>query len=164
MDLKKINESKVVRDTIIVIGIIIVVLGILRVGMSLGERRARFAGAFGDNFERNFVGQRGGMMERGMMGGFWNDKLPSAYGAVGTILSINLPQVVINGQDNLEKTVLVSTSTAIRLFQENVLSSNLKIGDYIIVIGNPNSNGQIEARLIRVAPQQTQTSTSTPVK
>lgn len=140
MDLKNIHESKIVRDIIIVIGILIIVLSILFVGINIGEHRARFAGQFGDNFERNFVGPRGGMM-------------PGGHGAVGSILSISLPTMIINGPDNLEKTILISTSTLIREFQQNIRGSDLKIGDSIIVIGNPNGNGQIEAELIRIMPK-----------
>jgi hypothetical protein len=149
LDIKKTSESKVVRDIIIIIGVIIVVLGILRVGISLGERRARFAGAFGDNFERNFIGQRGGM---GMVGGFFNEGLPGGHGAVGNILSISLPQMIITGPDNLEKTIIVGTSTIIRQFQKDIKSINLKVGDFVTIIGNPNDNGQVEAKLIRVMP------------
>jgi hypothetical protein len=148
MDLKNIHESKAVRDIIIVIGIIIIVLSILFAGMNIGERRARFAGQFGQNYERNFLGPRGGMMG----GGYFGEMMPGGHGAIGNILSINLPQIIINGPDNLEKTVLVGTSTLVRQFQQNIQSSNLKVGDFVTVLGNPNNNGQIEAQLIRIMP------------
>jgi hypothetical protein len=147
------KQSKTVRNIIILIGVTVVALSILFVGIRIGERKARFAGQFGDNFERNFVGPRGGMMD-GMMGGFFSERLPGGHGAIGEILSVNLPQIVITGPDNLEKTVLVGTSTTVRLFQENVQGSQLKVGDFVVVIGDPNSNGQIEARLIRIMPQK----------
>lgn len=149
MKLEDIHKSKVVRDIIIVIGIIIVVLGILFVGMNIGERRARFAGQFGQNYERNFSGPRGGMMG----GGYFGRMTPGGHGAIGNILSINLPQIIINGPDNLEKTILVSTSTTVRQFQQNIQSTDLKVGDSVVVIGNPNNNGQIEAQLIRIMSQ-----------
>lgn len=141
------HESKAVRAVIITIGVIIFVLTILFVGINIGEYRARFAGEFGNNFERNFWGPRG------MMGGYFGRMLPGGHGAAGQILSVNLPQIIINGPDNLEKTVLVGTSTIVRLFQANIQSSDLKAGDFVIVIGNPDSNGQIEASFIRVMPQ-----------
>jgi hypothetical protein len=147
MDLKNISESKVVRDIIIIIGIIIVALSILFIGINIGERRARFAGEFGDNYQRNFLGPRGSMM-----GGYFGQMLPGGHGATGNILSINLPQIIINGPDNLEKTILVGTSTMIRQFQQNIQSTDLKTGDFVTVLGNPNNSGQIEAALIRVMP------------
>lgn len=148
MKLENIHESKAVRVVIITIGAIIFVLTILFIGMSIGEHRARFAGEFGNNFERNFLGPRGRMV-----GGYLGGMLPGGHGAAGQILSVNLPQIIISGQDNLEKTVLVNASTTVRLFQENIMSSDLKAGDFVIVIGNPDSNGQIEASFIRVMPQ-----------
>ncbi len=151
MKLEDIHESKIIRDIIIIIGIVIVVLSILFIGINIGERRARFAGQYGDNFERNFVGTR-----NGMMGGYFGQMLPSGHGAVGNIVSISLPQIIITGPDNLEKTILVGTSTIVRQFQQNIQSSDLKTGDSVVVIGNPNNSGQIEAALIRVMPQPPQ--------
>ncbi|HON21861.1 MAG TPA: hypothetical protein PLX48_01705 [Candidatus Paceibacterota bacterium] len=38
-------------------------------------------------------------------------------------------------------------------WQEKINISDLKVGDYVVVIGDDNSEGQIEAKLIRVVPQ-----------
>jgi hypothetical protein len=146
MDFKNIHQSKTIRGIIIGIGTTILILCILFVGMNIGEHRARFAGQFGDNFEKNFMGPRSGMM------GSFNERLPGGHGAVGEIISINLPQIIINGSDNLEKTVLISASTTVRQFQKNIQGANLKVGDFVTVIGNPNDNGQVEAKLIRIMP------------
>jgi len=148
MKIEDIHKSKIVRDIIIIIGIIIAVLCILFVGMNIGEHRARFAGQFGNNFERNFMGSRGSMIGDVNFGRM----IPGGHGAVGEILSINLPQMIITGSDNLEKTILVGTSTVVRQFQENIQSTQLKTGDFVVIIGNPNDNGQIEAKLIRIMP------------
>ena len=146
MDFKNTHQSKTIRGIIIGIGITVLILCILFVGMNIGEHRARFAGQFGDNFERNFMRPRGGMM------GPLNETLPGGHGAVGEIISINLPQIIINGPDNLEKIILISASTTIRQFQENIQDANLKVGDFVTVIGNPNESGQVEAKLIRIMP------------
>jgi len=60
------------------------------------------------------------MRPRGGMMGPLNETLPGGHGAVGEIISINLPQIIINGPDNLEKIILISASTTIRQFQENI--------------------------------------------
>jgi hypothetical protein len=86
LDLKNISESKIVRKVIISIGVVIVILTILFIGINLGEHRARFAGQFGDNFERNFIEPRSGMKNM-MLGGM----MPGGHGAVGEILSVNSP-------------------------------------------------------------------------
>jgi hypothetical protein len=159
MKIEDIHPSKNVRAVIIGIGILIIVLGILKMGISIGERRANFTGQFGDNFERNFVGPHGYMMMGN--GNFGGGMMVNGNGAVGEIIGLNLPQLVVSGPDNLEKMVLISSSTTIRQFQENITSAELKIGDFVVVLGNPNTNGQVEAKLIRVMPSPN-TSSSVP--
>jgi hypothetical protein len=142
---KNIHESKTVRGILIGIIIAIILLVVFTAGVSIGEHKARFAGQFGDNFERNFMDPRGGMMGDMMRG-------VGGHGAIGEIISIKLPQIIVSGPDNLEKTILVSTSTTIRRFQETIQSSELKTGDFVVTIGTPNQSGQIEAKLIRIMP------------
>lgn len=141
------HKQKVLKEIVIGIAAIVAVLIILFVGINIGEHRARFVGQYGENYQRNFLGPRGGMM-----GGFFNQRAPVSNGAVGEIVSVNLPQLVVSGPDNLEKTILVGTSTVIRQFQQNLNESQLKTGDFITVLGDPNDQGQIVAKLIRVMP------------
>lgn len=140
-------QSKTIQTVLMVLTLVLIALGLIRLGMGLGYRQARFVGAFGDNFERNLVGPRGGgrTMLFGMMGPFGN-------GAVGDIVSINYPQLVVSGSDGLEKTVLVSTSTVIHQFRGNISTSTLRVGQRVIILGSPNDKGQIEAKLLRVMP------------
>jgi hypothetical protein len=145
--MENIYKSKSVKWIIISIGIVIFTLGVLRIGISVGYHKAKFAGQFGNNFERNFLGPKDGNRKM-----FFDGGIPGGHGAFGEILSINLPNLIITGPDNLEKTVLIGTSTLIRRFQENIKNTDLKIGDSVVVIGNPNDEGQVEASLIRIMP------------
>src|SRR3990167_7011985 len=54
--------------------------------------------------------------------------------------------------DNFEKTVLVGTSTRVREFQDEINVGQLKVGDFVVVLGNPNEEGQVDAKLIRLMP------------
>ncbi len=149
MELKDIHKSKTVRGVLIGLGIAILVLVIFRAGMVAGYHRAHFSGQFGDNFSRNFMGPR----EGGFMKEFSdNHMLPDGHGAVGEIVSLVPPVLVISEKDNIEKTVVVSTSTEVRKFRDTIQLSDLKVGDFVVVLGNPNTNGQIEAKLIRNVP------------
>jgi hypothetical protein len=116
--------------------------------MSLGYRQARFAGQFGENFERNFLGPRSGMGAH-----MFGQTIPTGHGASGEIVSLNLPQIVVSGTDNLEKTILVNASTTIRQFRNNIKVSDLSVGDFVVALGNPNDQGMITATLIRVMPE-----------
>lgn len=149
MDLKDIHNSKTVRGIIIGLGVAIMVLGIFKLGQVSGYHKARFSQRFGDNFNRNFIDPRAGGFfkdfsdRRGPLGG---------HGAVGEIVSISLPLVVVAGPDNIEKTILVSKSTEIRKYRDDITTGDLKVGDFIVVLGTPNDDGQVEAKLIRTVP------------
>lgn len=148
MDFRDIHKSQKVRGLLIGLGVAVLALVIFQAGMVAGYNKARFGARFGDNFERNFVGPRGGDFG----GGFPTPGMPGGHGAVGEIVSIALPQVVIAGPDNLEKTVLVGTSTKVREFRDEITADKLKVGDFVVVLGNPNEEGQVDAKLIRLMP------------
>lgn len=149
MNLKEIHKSKAVQWIIFGLIVFVLVLIIFQAGVFVGYNKARFGVRFGDNFNRNFVDPRGGGFDRG-----FDDRkfLISGHGAVGEIVSIVMPQIVVAGPDNFEKTVLVGNDTLVRQFRDEVATTSLKVGDYIVVLGTPNDNGQIEAKLIRTVP------------
>ncbi|OHA16807.1 MAG: hypothetical protein A3C79_00560 [Candidatus Taylorbacteria bacterium RIFCSPHIGHO2_02_FULL_45_28] len=148
MDFRDIHKSQKVRGILIGLGVVVLVLVIFQTGQVLGYHKAKFGARFGDNFEKNFVGPRGG----NFVGRLPSPGMPGGHGAVGEIVSIALPQVVVAGPDNLEKTVLVGTSTRVREFQDEINVGQLKVGDFVVVLGNPNEEGQVDAKLIRLMP------------
>ena len=148
MDFRDIHKSQKVRGILIGLGVTVLVLVIFQAGMVAGYHKAKFGVQFSDNFERNFGGPRG----RNFGGGFPAPGMPGGHGAVGEIVSIALPQVVIAGPDNLEKTVLVGKSTIVREFRDEITVDKLKVSDFVVVLGNPNEEGQIDAKLIRLMP------------
>jgi|SRR3989338_5265048 len=149
VDLKDIHKSKTVRGIIIGLGVAILVLGIFKLGMVAGYHKARFSARFGDNFSRNFVDPRG----EGFFKDFSDRKGPlGGHGAVGEIVSIALPLIIVSGPDNIEKIIVVSVDTEVHEFRNEITADNLKVGNFIVVLGNPNDNGQVEAKLIRIVP------------
>ena len=149
MNIKEYIQSQSFKGVIIGLCIAIMVLIIFQAGIAVGERRSSFAHRFGDNFERNFKDPRGGgFMPRGFSGG----DMPGGHGAVGEIISVTLPNIIVSGPDNLEKTVVVNDSTEIREFRNTLKASDLKVGEFIVVLGSPNDSGQVEAKLIRLVP------------
>src|SRR3989344_5731463 len=148
MDFRDIHKSQKVRGILIGLGVVVLVLVIFQTGQVLGYHKAKFGARFGDNFERNFVGPRWGDFG----GRLPAPGMPGGHGAVGEIVSIALPQVIVAGPDNLEKTVLVGTSTMVREFRDEITLEKLKVGDFVVVLGNPNEEGQVDAKLIRLMP------------
>jgi hypothetical protein len=144
-DIKKVFESKVSFKILCGIGIIIVTLLIFSAGINVGFHKASFGRAWGENYERNF-----GMMPNRLM--FGRDNFPNANGAIGKIIKIELPTIIVQDKDNIEKVVLIKNDTQIQKTKEAVTINDLKIDDFVVVIGAPNDQGQIEAKLIRIMP------------
>lgn len=149
VDLKDIHKSKTVRGVVIGLGVIVLVLGIFKLGQVSGFQKARFSERFGNNFNRNFIDPR----EGGFFKNFSDRKgPPGGHGAVGKIVSIQLPFIVVAEPDNIEKTIVISDSTEVLKYRDDITTTDLKVGDFIVVLGTPNDNGQIEAKLIRTLP------------
>ena len=98
------------------------------------------------------------------MMGMMRGDFSNAHGITGKILKINLPQIMVDGKDGVEKNIIIGEQTFIRQFRDEVQASDLKIGDTIVVIGAPNANGQIVATLVRVLSTTPVSATSTPAK
>lgn len=148
--IKNFLQSAAAKRTILGIGAVVILLFVFQAGIFVGYFKASHSLRAGDNFSRTF-GDRGpgfgGKMPRfGMM------DPTNAHGTAGTIVSANLPTMIVSDRDGTEKTVLVSDKTDIRKFRDSIASSELKNGDFIVVIGSPDEQGAIEAQLIRVMP------------
>ncbi len=137
-------QTKTFRVVILCLGIFIFSLVIFWVGMAVGFRRAVYSVEWGQNYEKNFLGPR-----RPMMGGgqFLND-----HGTVGEVVSINGDILVVRADDGVERSILASTSTTIRQFDQSLTLADLKLNERVVIIGEPNANGEIEAKIIRVFP------------
>lgn len=148
MDINKFFKSQLFTVIILSISAVLILLLVFAAGVVVGAKKAEFTYRWGDNYHKNFGGPKNGFFrelpDRGMMPG---------NGTFGEILKIDGQNIILKGGDDVEKSVLVSDDTSIRRFMENIKMSDLKTGDRIIVIGEPNSSGQIGAKLIRVVPR-----------
>ena len=142
---KKVLESRVVIKVLYGIGIVLVAMVIFYAGITVGFHKASFGHAWGENYERNF-----GMMQNRPM--FGQDNFPNANGAIGKIIKITLPTIIVQDRDNIEKVILIKSDTQIQKLRENITPNDLKVDDSIVVIGTPNGQGQIEAKFIRIMP------------
>lgn len=151
MDYNKFLQSKNFKIVLIVIGALIVLLLVFKAGVSVGYRKANFSYRWGENYHRNFAGPRGGFLGD-FRPGFGEGPFINAHGTAGSIIKIDGNTIVTKGRDNVEQIVLVKDDTTITRLRTQVQISDLKVDEMIIVIGNPNEAGQIEAKLIRVMP------------
>ena len=149
MDINKILQSKVFAGVIIAVIVLMILLLGFKIGSIVGARKADFSCRWSDNYHRNFGGPR-----EGFFMGFGDRDFIEASGTFGQIIKIDGSTLVVKGSDDIEKIILVNDQTTIKRFQETIKLADLKVDDYIVTIGDPNDEGQLEAKLIRLIPAQ----------
>jgi len=150
-------QSKPFKRALLLVGLLIVILISFGVGVFVGYHKAQFSYAWSENYHRHFGGPPEGIF------GFTSPGSPppefmNAHGTFGSVLSVDVGSstITIEGQDKMEKTMSITSSTILREDRETILLGNIPVGSQIVVIGEPDSQGQIEARLVRVLLDPTQ--------
>lgn len=147
MDYKTFIASKQLRGFLAGIAVFIVLLVAFRAGMSVGFQKADFSYRFGDNYHRNIAGPKGGFR-----GGMEGRDYMNAHGLIGQIIKIDSGSLVIRSREGQEKIVAVTDQTSIARFRDSIKASDLRIDDLLVVIGEPDIRGVINAKLIRIMP------------
>jgi len=150
MDTNKLSQfvqSK--KLVVVIIGLVglAILMGTFSLGVFVGYHKARFSYAWGENYHNNFGGPRGGLFKD-----FSGKEFIDAHGTYGQIVKVTSSTLIVKGRDNVEKIVVVNDDTSIMRLRGVIKISGLKINDNIIVIGEPNEQGQIEAKFIRFLP------------
>jgi hypothetical protein len=148
--LKQVSHSKPFEKALFVLGVFCITGVIFEAGVMVGFRKASFSYASNNHYFETLNGPHHmplGMNDRDFMGG---------HGAVGKIIKIDLPSLLIEAPDGSEKSVTLTDKTTIRKFRDTITPNDLLPESFIIVLGAPKDNGTIEARLIRVTPTPTQ--------
>lgn len=157
-------KSKTFKIIAGLIGTLLAAIFIFAAGVGVGLHKAKYSFQWGQNYERNFLDGRQGMMggnySGGMMGsrGFFGGMMErfegrdfrNAHGISGTIISIADNNLVVKDKDGKENTVTVSDQTLIKSGRTDIHLGDLKQNDIIVVVGTPGYNGSINAELIRV--------------
>ncbi len=147
-DFNKFFHSKVFQRFFFSIAGLIILLLVFGLGMAVGFRKANFSYRWGENYHRNFGGPRNGFFQN-----FSGKDFIGSHGVFGQIIKIELPNIIINGDNNTEKIIVLKNDTVINFFRDTITPNDLKVGDNIVAIGSPNDAGQIEAKLIRIMPK-----------
>ena len=143
-------KSKYFKSSLLILVSLIVLLGVFRLGVLIGFRKANFSYRWEENYPRNFGGQLGRPPLSMPRGDFPREGFINPHGTTGQVLKIDGETLVIKGDDNIEKTVVATTTTIIQKFRDRIKISDIKPDDSVIIIGNPGSSGQIDAKFIRV--------------
>ena len=155
MDLKTFTTTKSFTRVLFVLAGLVAVLAIFQAGIFVGYHKAAFAFGGGERYYQAFGDRRhGGMMSGGMM---FDRGFSDAHGAAGKILKVTLPTFVMEGNDGVEQVVSIENDTEIRKWRDAVKPEDLRAGDMVVVIGKPNAEAGIAARLIRLLPPPPET-------
>ena len=144
MDTKEFIQSKTFLGIVAGIFTLAILTGVFQVGQMVGFRRASFSYNWSEQYDRNFGGPQRGIF--GMMG---SPRFVGAHGIFGTILKNEGDSLIITGANKIEQVVKLNGQTLIRRGSETIKVSDLAISEGIIVVGEPNNQGEILAKLIR---------------
>lgn len=150
MNIKDFFQSVMFKRILFGIGVLVLALLIFQAGLFVGFHKADFSYRFGDNYYRNFEGRRGELM------GMPKADFPNAHGAAGKVVKVSLPTLVVQDRDGIEKIILIKADTSIKKFKDDIKSAEIKVDDFVVVVGEPNDKSQIEAKLIRLLPPPTE--------
>ena len=146
---KDILQSKLFKNIVFgVTGFLILVL-VFSLGVFVGTERASFAFQWADEYHRNFGGPQGGIF-----GDFaaQDREFTNSNGTFGQIIKIGDNNLTVKDRDNTEKIILIDAKTSIVFQKKNIKITDLTTDENVVVIGEPNSSGQILAKLVRVMP------------
>ena len=148
--IKKVGKSKILVKILYVLAVLIIAKLVFFAGIMVGFHKASFGRAWGEHYNENFgIGRKNlGMMNFGNIG--MMDYFPNAHGAIGEIIKMELPNIIVQDKDNTEKVIAINVNTKIQKARTSITINDLKIADFIVTIGTPNEKGVIEAKLIRV--------------
>lgn len=148
MNIKDFFKTNLAPKIILILSILLVALLIFQAGVVVGYRK----GVFSNNWNKNYT-VRGIDDPHSFLAPFMQrgDGL-NPHGAVGEIISINPPEIMIKGPGRAEEMVIVNQDTEIRNMRQIASTTDLGVGKFIVVIGSPNDKGEINASLIRIVP------------
>jgi len=146
--MKNILDTKTYGKIIAALSVILVALIIFSAGIFVGYYKATFSHDLDDTYRQGF-NSPDSPFEPFMH----NPDSVNAHGIVGQIIGTNLPvSIMIKGEKNAEQIVTLLPNTTVRMFHTLATTSDIKIGDQAIVIGEPNGQGEIQASFIRIIP------------
>lgn len=141
-------KNKIFQIVIVSLCVLAIFVFGFSLGIQVGEHGRGFTNDWSDNYHKNFAGPRGGFMQEMMK----DQEIINANGVFGQIIKIEGNNMVVKGNKDVEKIIVVGEKTIINRGRETVSLSDLKVTDTVVVVGEPNAVGQIEAKLVRVMP------------
>ena len=157
--MQEVVQSRYFKGSLVAVGVLLVAFVSFAGGLAIGLHKAKFSYAWGENYERNFVGGNkrmmsgvwGGMMDRDdFIGKLEGRNFRSGHGISGKVLSVSDSSLVIADRNNEENTVAVTDKTLIKRNGADVKIGDIQKDDRAVIIGSPSEDGTVNADFIRV--------------
>lgn len=147
--LRTFAESKKFGSVILAVVALLVLLVVFEAGAFFGYHEASVSYRWSENYARNF----GGPSPSGnVMFVRTGQGMPEGHGAFGQISNLALPTFVLTDPNHPEERIRIESDTIIKKLNTTVSTDALANGTYVVVLGDPNSTGEIAAKLVRILP------------
>lgn len=130
------------------LGSAIILMGVFKIGVTVGYVKAGFSYNWGNNYHANFGAPAGTL--RGLRD---RDFMP-AHGLSGEVIKLEGNIFIIRGRNDREELITTTRETRIKAGNATVRANDIGIGSKVVVIGEPTSDGRLNARFIRLLPLQ----------
>lgn len=154
--MKILLQKYILTAVIILLVLFLAAILIFAIGMKVGYRKAMFSYHWNDTYAQEFGGPRSPFM---MMDNN-ADETPNPHGAFGTVIAVRMPNIVIKNKNEAERLVNIGTTTVVRRFHDLAASTTIRVGDNLVILGNSDDNGYINATFIRIVPSMMMGTTS----
>lgn len=146
------NKKNINHDFLkwIIAGLVAIVLLFLAFGFGVfvGEKKAKFSYRWAEQYHKLFAGPSAGFF--GEWKKFPRGEFMSAHGIFGEVIEKKEKEFVVKDRGDIEKVILIGEKTIIQKGREKLKKEDLKVGNFVVVIGSPNEEGKIEAKIIRI--------------
>ena len=140
-------KSSTVTKVIVGLCVLLVAALVFEAGVFVGYHRESYS------YNRDLAYERGFANPNSIFQPFMDDDdMGAPHGAIGQIVAVHMPTIMIKNHNATEQIISIGTSTTIRLLNGDASTSDLKVGNGVIVIGEPGDEGQVQASFVRILP------------
>ena len=148
-EVKSFLESKKTATLMTVVLVIACTIIVFHVGEEFGVKKAEVM----DHMSGGYYKTLGPRDSRGSGPlGYLFDDQTNTHGVSGKVVSIEADKILVEDDEGIEKTVLVDANSIIKKQRLSIQASEIQPGDFIVVIGTPTPEAQIDAKIIRIIP------------
>lgn len=146
MNWKSFGESKILRNMLYSIALFVILLITFKAGEWIGSRKAFFSCRRGER-DRGFSN-----IHSELPVNIDSQNMFMGHGAFGLVVKVATSTIVVQDGHGIQNSIVITKNTVIKRMNTVLQLTDLKANDHVVIIGSPDSEGRIEAKLIRVAP------------